>query len=141
MSTSRLSDLHLCSHPSQELNAIPNQRLRKGLKSRICDTLHQRMENCQKGIKHVSALGQATLSEGSIPRVEETRHLVTTARAQQFRRLIHLVLSRDRRGLEEMGRTVNIPALLGVQMVNFDPDNLQAGLVMAFLGFICNFLK
>jgi hypothetical protein len=67
--------------------------------------------------------GQTTLSEGSIPHSEETRHLVNIARAEQFRRLIYLVVRQDRVGLIEMGRTINIPALLGTNQ--FDPDNFM----------------
>jgi hypothetical protein len=101
------------------------------LRSRVCDILYQKITEFQKprnlsksGIVTQPRVSSSTLSEGSIPySKEETQTLITTARAQQFRRLIQLILTRDREGLLEMGRTVNIPALLGVE--HFDPDNYQ----------------
>lgn len=146
--TVEVSQLQKVTYPSvpcknvylSELNALPSQRYRRGVKSQLVDTLHQKLADVQrirnKSPRNVGgrcsdasllALEPVTLSEGSIPLADETGGVgvVNTARAQQYRRLIKLVLTRDRVGLIEMGRTVNIPALLGVQ--HFDPDNFQVG--------------
>lgn len=124
-------------------SAFPStKRVKKGIKMGVTDLLHQQIREFQKArslpkpgiinkISSSALKSQTTLSEGSIPfSGEDTATLVTTARAQQFRRLIQLILTRDRAGLASMGRSVNIPALLGV--VHFDPDNYQVNFFILF---------
>lgn len=65
-----------------------------------------------------------SLSEGCIPRTRDgIQEMIQLSRATQLRRIIQMILLRDRDGLIEMSNRVNIAALVG--MNRFDPDNLQ----------------
>lgn len=65
-----------------------------------------------------------SLSDGCIPRTKNgTQEMIQMSRATQLRRIIQMLILRDREGLIEMSNRVNIAALVG--MNRFDPDNLQ----------------
>lgn len=65
-----------------------------------------------------------SLSDGCIPRTTDgLPEMIQLSRATQLRRIIQMILLRDREGLVQMSNRVNIAALVG--MNRFDPDNLQ----------------
>lgn len=59
-----------------------------------------------------------SLSEGSIPRTEPTfadkNELIQLTRAKQIQQVIDLVIKRDREGLVELARRINLGALVGM---------------------------
>ncbi|CAL8142566.1 unnamed protein product [Orchesella dallaii] len=115
----------------QEMNH-PTTRIRMPRKSKPSSIIQQKILAFQESrclpratiSYHKRNREPLTLSEGCIPRTKDgIQEMIQLARATQLRRIIQMILMRDRPGLVEMSRRVNIAALVG--MNRFDPDNLQ----------------
>lgn len=112
--------------------SYPITRIKMPRKSKPSCILQQQISAFQTAAKlpkvtvsyHKRQALPCSLSDGCIPRTKDgLQEMIQLSRATQLRRIIQMILLRDRDGLIEMSNRVNIAALVG--MNRFDPDNLQ----------------
>jgi len=101
---------------------VPGTRLKLTKQSRPSELIQQRIniyQQSQEMPKNQVAyqkrhLVPSTLSEGCVPRrCEEDHRVAQIARATQLQHVIQLVLRRDRLGLAQLARRINVAALVG----------------------------
>ncbi|ODM92508.1 Palmitoyltransferase ZDHHC9 [Orchesella cincta] len=112
-------------HPTQRIKIPRKSKPSSIIKQQISAYEDSRYRPRATISRHKRRKLALTLSDGNFPRTNDDsfQEMIQLARATQLRRIIQMILMRDRPGLIEMSRRVNIAALVG--MNRFDPDNLQ----------------